>query len=78
MSHSQEFNLKDQRQGIAALFQERVAAGLSLDDWEGKSGVSMNSAYAWRLGDRAPLLFNIVALAEAVGFELILRKRKTQ
>jgi len=78
MNEAQETNLNDQRRAMAALFKEREAIGLPFRDWEDRSGISSNSAYAWRYGKRAPMLCNIVALAETLGFELIMRKKEKQ
>lgn len=77
MDHD-EFNLCDQKQAMAALAMEREARGISLGDLEEKSGVSTNSFYAWRTGYRAPQLPLLVALAGALGGEVILRLPKRE
>jgi len=40
-----------------------------------KSGVSWRSVYYWRRA-RDPQISNFVAVAEALGFEVILRRKK--
>lgn len=68
-----EFNLKDQRAAMAAIYDERRKVGMSLSDMEQKSGVSTNSFYAWRKEQRSPALVNAVAIAETFGFEIVMR-----
>ncbi|XUY27602.1 helix-turn-helix domain-containing protein [Agrobacterium sp. rho-8.1] len=70
-----EYNLSDQRTAMAALDRERVTHGMSLGDMEEKSGVSVNSVYAWRNCQRSPHLCNIVAIAETFGFEVVMRRK---
>lgn len=74
----EEINLSNQRNAMNRLFEERTRLGLSLLDLEVKSGVSTNSAYAWRKEERAPTLGNFVAFATVLGFDVILRKSKPQ
>jgi len=71
-----EFNLRDQKTAMAALDAERRARGMSLGDMEEKSGVSVNSVYAWRSCARSPTLCNAVAIAETFGFEIVMRRKK--
>jgi predicted transcriptional regulator len=70
-----EYNLRDQRAAMAALDAERRRSGMSLGDMEEKSGVSVNSVYAWRSCARSPTLCNAVAIAETFGFEIIMRRK---
>lgn len=69
------FDLKDTEAAMLALDKERLARRMSLTDMEEKSGVSLNSFYAWRSGSRTPALCNIVALSQTFGFEVIMRRR---
>jgi DNA-binding phage protein len=66
------FDLADQRTAMNALSRERVAIGMELGDMEGKSGVSVNSFYAWRSEERSPQLANLVAVAQTLGFEIVM------
>ncbi|SHL71614.1 hypothetical protein SAMN05444389_1014 [Paracoccus solventivorans] len=72
-----EISLTDQRGAMAALFAEKDRAGLTVFDLEVKSGISAKAAYSWRAGRQSPALANLVALAQALGFEIILRRAKT-
>lgn len=69
-----EFDLSDQCAAMTALDDERGAMGMSLGDMEDKSGVSVNSFYYWKSGKRSPQLVNLVALAQTLGFEVIMRR----
>ena len=71
-----EINLSDQRTAMSRLFEERTRIGMSLWEMEAKSGVSWNSAYAWRRMRREPTLGNLVALASVLGFDVVLRKQR--
>lgn len=70
-----EYNMADQRAAMAALDEERRSRGMSLGDMEERSGVSVNSVYAWRSCARSPTLCNAVAIAETFGFEIIMRRK---
>lgn len=72
----QEFNMSDQKTALAVLNEERLRLGMSLGEMEDRSGVSVNSVYAWRSCVRSPTLVNIVAVAETFGFEVIMRRRE--
>jgi predicted xylose isomerase-like sugar epimerase len=67
-----QYNLADQRAAMDALYHARIALGISLGDMEAKSGVSVNSFYAWRSVQRSPQLANLVALAQTLGFEIVM------
>lgn len=71
-----EYNLRDQKTAMAALDRERKARRMSLGDMEERSGVSVNSVYAWRSCSRSPTLCNAVAIAETFGFEIVMRRKK--
>ena len=73
-----EYNLRNQSAAMAVLNEERKRLGMSLGDMEEKSGVSVNSVYAWRSCARSPTLCNAVAIAETFGFEIIMRRKKTR
>ncbi|RWC07552.1 MAG: XRE family transcriptional regulator [Mesorhizobium sp.] len=70
-----EYDLTDQRTAMAALKAERERIGMSIVTMEEKSGVSMNSLYAWRQGVRQPSLGCLVALAQTLGFDILLVRR---
>ncbi|WP_025662605.1 helix-turn-helix transcriptional regulator [Rhizobium sp. IBUN] len=70
-----EWNLLDQVGAMRAISRERKALGMSLWDVEERSGVSLNSAYYWLAGNRHPAISNLVALAETVGFEVVMRSK---
>lgn len=69
------YDLKDTTAAMHALDKERLARRMPLTDMEEKSGVSLNSFYAWRSKARTPALCNIVALSQTFGFEVIMRRR---
>lgn len=72
-----EINLSDQRSALDRLFAERTRIGMSIFDLEARSGISVNTMYAWRAEKREPALGNLVALANVLGFEIVLRKSFT-
>lgn len=78
MSDIQETNLNDQRRAMAALFKEREAVGITTRDLEKQSGVSFNAVSTWRHGLCAPTLDKFIALAETLGFEVVLRRKQEQ
>lgn len=71
-----EFDLTNQRKAMAALDAERKRKRMFVADMEDKSGVSANTFYAWRGGMREPTLGHLVALAQTLGFDVIMRRRK--
>lgn len=71
-----EFDLNQQRRAMSALHAERRRIAMSIADMEQKSGVSMNSFYAWHGGQREPTLGCLVAVAQTLGFDIIMRRRK--
>ncbi|RWB72945.1 MAG: XRE family transcriptional regulator [Mesorhizobium sp.] len=70
-----EYDLTDQRTAMAALCAERERIGMPIISMEEKSGVCMNSLYAWRKGVRQPSLGCLVALAQTLGFDILLVRR---
>lgn len=68
-----EYDLADQVAAMVALNAERRAIAMSLADMEERSGVSANTFYAWLSGSRSPALFNLVAISQTFGFEVIMR-----
>ncbi|RWC28114.1 MAG: XRE family transcriptional regulator [Mesorhizobium sp.] len=71
-----EFDLCNQRRAMAALNAERKRVGMPIAHMEDKSGVSMNSFYAWNGGQREPTLGCLVAVAQTLGFDVVMRRRK--
>lgn len=71
-----EFDLCNQRTAMAALEEERRQKQMHLVDMEATSGVSVNTFYAWKGCTREPTLGNLVALAQTLGFDVILRRRQ--
>lgn len=71
-----ETNLNNQRSTLVRLDDERKAIGMYIFDMEDRSGVSVNSFYAWKRGDRHPTIGFLVAVAETLGFEIIMRPRR--
>jgi hypothetical protein len=66
------YDLSNQRAAMVALGEERSRRGLQVLDMEMKSGVSMNTFYAWSNGNRSPTLGNLVALAQTLGFRIVM------
>lgn len=73
---SDVFNLSNQREAFIALEEERHRLGMSLTQMVKRSGVSANSVYAWRSCARSPTIDNVVKIAEAFGYEIILRRKE--
>lgn len=69
-----EICLSDQKAAMERLFAERTRIGMSIWDLEARSGISTKSLYCWKDGSRAPALGNLVALAETLGFEIVMRR----
>lgn len=64
----------DARAAVQRLFEERERVGMSLWDMEAGSGIPLSTAYAWRKGARQPTFGNLVALANMLGFEIVMRR----
>lgn len=71
----EEYDLTNQRAAMEVLFRERKTLGMSLGDWEEKSGVSINSAYSYRTMKRDPSLGKLLALAQVLGFKIVMVRR---
>ncbi|RWF64108.1 hypothetical protein [Mesorhizobium sp.] len=71
-----EFDLSQQRRAMSALQAERQRLSMPVAVMELKSGVCMNSFYAWHGGLREPTLGCLVAVAQTLGFDVIMRRRK--
>ncbi|MBZ9821936.1 MAG: hypothetical protein E5X76_28770 [Mesorhizobium sp.] len=71
-----EFDLSQQRRAMSALQAERQRIAMPVAVMELKSGVCMNSFYAWHGGLREPTLGCLVAVAQTLGFDIIMRRRK--
>ena len=74
----QECDLSDQRGAFEALEAERCRIGMTVLDMEHRSGVAATSVYSWRKCARSPMLVNMVALAETLGFEVVMRRKKVR
>lgn len=72
---NEEINMNCQVNAVRRLDVERKHVGMSIYDMENKSGVSINSFYAWKRNVRSASVPNIVAVAESLGFEIIMRKK---
>ena len=72
-----EINLNRQVDALRAIDARRRRLGMSVYDMEAASGVSVSSFYAYfsKNGRRNPSVSNIIALAEAVGFEVVMRRK---
>lgn len=74
-----EIPLADQRLATAALNQQRKRLGLEVLDLEDKSGVSASAFFAWKSSSRStrsarsPSFLSMVAVAQTLGFETVLR-----
>lgn len=70
MARPTEYVTEGQCDLMAILAAERKAQGIHLNDLEEKSGVSVNSFYAWRKLVRSPQMHLLVAVAETLGFDV--------
>lgn len=70
-----EISLSNVGRAVNYLLSERVRRGLDHHELDMKSGVSWRSVYYWRRA-RDPQISNFVAVAEALGCEVILRRKK--
>jgi len=69
-----EISLSDRAQAIAALVKAREEKHITLLEFGWVSGVSWDAVRSWASGRREPTMGNLVAVAESLGFEIILRK----
>lgn len=72
---SDEINLADQRAAFKHLEAERRRVGMQLAEMHEASGVSVNSVYAWRSCARSPTVDNMCKIAEAFGYEVVMRRK---
>lgn len=70
--------LADQIAAFAVLDEERRCRGMSLDAVASSAGVSVSGWCAWRSGDKSPAIRHLVDLADALGFEIVMRRKKTR
>jgi transcriptional regulator with XRE-family HTH domain len=74
-----EIPLADQRLATIALNDQRKRLGLEVLDLEDKSGVSASAFFAWKSSSqsatfsRSPSFLSMVAVAQTLGFETVLR-----
>lgn len=74
-----EIPLADQRLATIALNDQRNRIGLEVLDLEDKSGVSASAFFAWKSSSRStrpprsPSFLSMVAIAQTLGFETVLR-----
>ena len=71
-----EFNMCDPRPAMRAIEAERKERGVDLKTMADITGVSINSVYAWRAGERSPMVSHLVKFADAMGFEIVMRRKK--
>jgi len=72
---SQEISLSNRREAIGALVEARKDKHMTLLDFECISGVSWDAVRLWEKGRREPTMGLLVAAAETLGFEIILRRQ---
>jgi len=70
---NQEINLSNRRAAIGALVKARIHKKMTLLDASWVSGVSWDAVRSWEKGRREPTMGNLVAVAQSLGFEIILR-----
>jgi len=70
---TQEISLSNRAQAIAALIEARKDQHITLLEASWVSGVSWDAVRAWSKGRREPTMGNLVAVAQTLGFEIILR-----
>ncbi len=73
-----ELNLSRQVDALRVIDARRRAMGMSVEDLEARSGVSVSSFYSYMapVHRRNPGLGNIIALAESVGLEVVMQPRR--
>jgi len=80
ISHSQidteEINLSDRREAISALVKAREEKHITLLEFGWVSGVSWDAVRSWVQGRREPTMGNLVAVAQTLGFEIVLRPQR--
>jgi len=77
INHSQveprEISLDNRAQAISALVKAREEKHITLLEFGWVSGVSWDAVRSWVQGRREPTMGNLVAVAQTLGFEIILR-----
>jgi len=73
----QEISLSNRREAISALMEARIQNHMTFLEASWISGVSWDAVRAWAKGRREPTMGNLVAVAESLGFEVILRKKSS-
>jgi len=69
----QEINLSNRHKAISALVKAREEKHITLLEFGWVSGVSWDAVRSWAQGRREPTMGNLVAVAQTLGFEIILR-----
>jgi len=74
----EEIDLANRRAAMAALVKEREIKHMTLLDISWDSGVSWDAVRSWAQGRREPTMGNLIAVAQTLGFEIILRKKQPE
>jgi len=74
-SRSQEISLSNRREAMAALVEARKDKHMTLLDFAWVSGVSWDAVRLWEKGRRKPTMGLLIAAAQTLGFEIILRRQ---
>jgi len=69
----QEISLSNRREAICALIEACKNRHMTLLEFAWVSGVSWDAVRSWEKGRREPAMGLLVAAAETLGFEIILR-----
>jgi len=72
---SQEISLSNRREAICALVEARKQRHMTLLEFAWVSGVSWDAVRSWEKGRREPTMGLLVAAAQTLGFEIILRRQ---
>ncbi|WP_442935572.1 helix-turn-helix domain-containing protein [Nitratireductor sp. CH_MIT9313-5] len=64
---------ENMRTAMSLLFDARRARGITMEELSARSGVSLNSLYAWQNESQSPQLQLLVAVAHTLRFRVILR-----
>lgn len=70
----EEYNLNYQRELMAVIEAVRKRKKINIATIRKASGISMNSFYAWLRCARCPIMRHVTALADAFGFEIVMRR----
>ncbi|WP_336288368.1 helix-turn-helix domain-containing protein [Bartonella sp. CB60] len=77
-SDVKEIKLADRHQIMKAIMQARIEKKMTLMDVAWASGVSWDAVRSWYHGHREPKMGNIVAVAQTLGLEIVLRKEQKE